>query len=78
MVAIYKKIEDVPSEHTRNVILASADVFYGGDVQKALAHFNQTSAELEPELDLAKKEVLSRVNRPIAAEIRLRPGNPSQ
>lgn len=78
MLTAYKTIKDIPSEHTRNVILASADVFFGGDVQQALAHFNQTSAEVEIEHADAKKKAQPRIDKTCAAEIRLRPGKPSQ
>lgn len=78
MAAIYKKIEDVPSEHTRNVILASAKVFYDGNIQTAFNHFNAIREKNEKEgWSNALSAQAQNNQKDVVAEVILRAGKPS-
>jgi len=69
MAPRYEKPEDIKSKKARAMFFATAEVFYGGDLQAALDALNKHVAELER---IDKREALKRAKTNDPAEMILR------
>ena len=69
MAPRYEKLEDIKSKKARAMVRATAEVFFGGDLQATLDDLNKYSAELER---IDKREALKRAKTNDPAEMILR------
>jgi hypothetical protein len=71
MVKIATKLEDIGSERDQAVFMATVKLWFGGDIQAALDHYNASVAELEAldaEIDAREQKLAP----PKTAEVKLR------
>jgi hypothetical protein len=67
MSKIATRLEDIGDERDQAVFMATVKVFFNGDFQAALDHYNKSAAELDEH-----RRIRAKIKTPSTAEVHLR------